>query len=64
MLSIYKVELTAFILSYYLFVSQTVYPRASKVVRIPPDGNEEASGSDCNNSDPENVSRAVTYLVD
>ena len=25
--------------------SQAVYPRASKVLRIPPFGNEEASGS-------------------
>jgi hypothetical protein len=46
----------------YLLVSQTVYPRASNVVRIPPEGKEEASGSDCNNSDPEKVSIAVTYI--
>ena len=36
--------------------SQAVYPRASKVFRIPPFGKEEASGSCCTNNDPLNFS--------
>ena len=32
--------------------SQAVYPRASKVFRIPPFGNEEASGSCCTSISP------------
>ena len=34
--------------------SQAVYPRASKVARSPPEGNEEASGSPLINSFQEN----------
>ena len=34
-------------------VSQMVYPRASKVVRIPPLGKDEASGSDWRSWNPE-----------
>src|SRR5690554_3502164 len=45
-------------------VSQTVYPRASKVVRMPPEGKDEASGSAWSNWDPENASMAVTYCSD
>src|SRR5574344_1844516 len=36
--------------------SQAEYPRASKVLRIPPLGNEEASGSCCTSSLPLNSS--------
>ena len=36
-------------------MSQAVYPRASKVERMPPEGKEEASGSLCKRSLPENV---------
>jgi hypothetical protein len=41
-------------------VSQTVYPRASKVVRIPPEGNDDASGSAWSSCEPEKASMAVT----
>ena len=34
--------------------SQAVYPRASKVARMPPDGKDEASGSPLMSSFPEN----------
>ena len=36
--------------------SQAEYPRASKVLRMPPLGNELASGSCCTSSLPENSS--------
>ena len=39
--------------------SHAVYPRASKVARIPPVGNEEASGSPWISSLPENSAIAV-----
>ncbi len=37
-----------------LVTSQAVYPRASNVARIPPDGNELASGSPWTRLRPEN----------
>ena len=36
--------------------SQAEYPRASKVLRMPPEGKLEASGSCCTSSLPENCS--------
>ena len=39
-------------------VSHAVYPRASKVLRIPPFGKEEASGSCCISTFPEKCSIA------
>ena len=39
--------------------SQAVYPRASKVFRMPPFGNEEASGSCCTNKSPSKRSMAL-----
>ncbi len=36
--------------------SQAVYPRASNVWRMPPEGNEDASGSACDNCSPLNDS--------
>ncbi len=38
--------------------SQAVYPRASNVLRIPPLGKEEASGSCCTNAEPSKTSIA------
>ena len=38
--------------------SHNVYPRASNVFRMPPLGNELASGSCCTSSDPSNFSMA------
>src|SRR5438552_1417817 len=43
--------------------SQAVYPRASKVERIPPDGKLEASGSPLISSLPENSATALPSLV-
>src|SRR4051812_14781690 len=43
--------------------SQAVYPRASKVARIPPEGNELASGSPRTNSLPENSAIALPSPV-
>src|SRR3954466_15160396 len=43
--------------------SQAVYPRASKVERMPPDGNEEASGSPWMSSLPENSAIALPSPV-
>ena len=42
--------------------SQPVYPRASKVERIPPLGNEDASGSCCTKAEPLNFSTAFPLL--
>jgi hypothetical protein len=39
--------------------SQAVYPRASKVARIPPEGKDDASGSCCIRASPSNCSIAV-----
>src|SRR5437660_4019933 len=43
--------------------SQAVYPRASKVDRMPPEGKLEASGSPLINSLPENSATALPSLV-
>ena len=43
--------------------SQSVYPRASKVLRMPPLGNDEASGSCCTNKLPSNFSMARPSAV-
>jgi hypothetical protein len=43
--------------------SQAVYPRASNVARIPPVGNDEASGSPWISSLPENSANAVPSPV-
>ena len=42
--------------------SQAVYPRASKVLRSPPEGKEEASGSPRMSSLPENFSSTWPLL--
>ena len=39
--------------------SQAVYPRASNVLRMPPEGNEEASGSPWTSCRPEKLSMTM-----
>ena len=38
-----------------LVASQAVYPRASKVALMPPEGKLDASGSPCTSSEPEKL---------